>query len=122
MTKAPKQPPDPAVMAKLRADQIEAGAAAWEARQGGAGFEAAFRRAHERLLAMPLQPVRSKADRLAAYDARMLAGYEWYPWKTRREKAERWLKLIDREIARLTNPRKGSKYYDPEPHVEDQDD
>ena len=61
-------------------------------------FEIAFREAHRVLRELPPQPVTSKADRLAAYDARLAAGHAWNPHRARLRDANRWIAAIQEEI------------------------
>ena len=97
---------DLAILERLRSYCLLAEVERDTAERGGSGLKA------DRWLAdMPLQPETSKAERLAAYDARMRAGHAWHPWKTRLREAERWLKAIDRELEQLTKPRKRAKFY-----------
>jgi hypothetical protein len=104
-------PVDPTILERLRSDRLLAEAERDAAERGGSGLKAAFWDAHRRLADMPPQPETSKAERLAAYDARMRAGHAWHPWKTRLREAERWLKAIDRELEQLTKPRKRAKFH-----------
>ena len=96
---------------QLLADRTRAAEACAEAEAGGAGFKAAFWDAHRTIAEMPPRPKASKAERLAAYDARTRAGHEWHPWKAALRDAERWLAAINREIEQLTKPRKKAKYH-----------
>lgn len=61
-------------------------------------FQAAFRAAHAYLAALPARPETSKANRLAAYDARMKAGHAWHPSRSRLREAVRWIKAIEEDL------------------------
>lgn len=78
----------------LAAATHERDAAQWEQDP----FERAFKAAHGFLMALPHRPTTSKAERLAAYDARMAAGHAWHPHRTRLREATRWLKAIKEEM------------------------
>ena len=95
---------DLAILERLRSDRPLAEAERDAAERGGSGLKAAFWEAHRWLAELPPQPETSKAERLAAYDARMRAGHAWHPWKTRLREAERWLKPSIANWNNLRNP------------------
>ncbi len=83
---------------RLHDDLAKARAQEATAERQSSPLEAAFWDAHRQLDAMPLQPETSKAERLAAYDARMHAGHAWHPSRSRLRDARRWIKAIMEEI------------------------
>lgn len=61
-------------------------------------YQEAFWSAHNELVRLHLErsggsPV-SKLEMLAAYDARVVTGHEWHPFKKQAEEIQRWLKRL----------------------------
>lgn len=65
-------------------------------------FSGAFWSAHGHLEALHARrrsgTVVTKKAMVAAYDARVAAGHEWNPSKTKLQEAERWLRRIKTEL------------------------
>lgn len=78
--------------------EIEAGEAELAvAHEQQAPYAAAFWSAHARLVEAHQRDV-DKPLRLLAYDARVLAGHAWHPFRAKAQDIGRWLKLLRDEL------------------------